>query len=180
MNKFSFLAIVLASSLLLNAAPTGNRRVTANNKQSPPAETVMTLGGQTFTIEYNAPSARGRKVEGGLVPYGSIWRLGADAATTLTSTADLMIGKLRVPKGIHTLYILASEGGWKLVVNKQTGQWGLTYAEAQDLGRVDMTLSKLSSPAETLKINLNAAGASNGTLDIEWGTTKASVPVKLP
>jgi hypothetical protein len=180
MTRLSFVAIALASTCLLKAAATGNRRVTANNKQSPPAETVMTLGGQTFTIEYNAPSARGRKVEGGLVPYGSIWRLGADAATTLTSTADLMIGTLRVPKGVHTLYILASEDGWKLVVNKQTGQWGLTYSEAQDLGRVDMKVSKLGAPVETLKINLNASGASNGTLEIEWGSTKASVPVKLP
>jgi len=65
-------------------------------------------------------------------------------------------------------------------VNKQTGQWGLTYSEAQDLGRVDMKVSKLSAPVETLMINLNASGASNGTLDIEWGNTKASVPVKLP
>ena len=143
MTRLTFVAIALASTCVLNAAAAGNRRVTANNKQSSPAETVMTLGSQTFTIEYNVPSARGRKVEGGLVPYGSIWRLGADAATTLTSTADLMIGNLHVPKGVHTLYILASEDGWKLVVNKQTGQWGLTYSEAQDLGRVDMKVSKV-------------------------------------
>jgi hypothetical protein len=93
---------------------------------------------------------------------------------------DLMIGNLRVPKGVHTLYILASESGWKLIVNKQTGQWGLTYSDAQDLGRVDMTLSKLSAPAETMKINLNGSGPSSATLDVEWGNTKASVPVKVP
>ena len=69
-----------------------------------------------------------------------------------------MIGNLHVPKGVHTLYILASEDGWKLVVNKQTGQWGLTYSEAQDLGRVDMKVSKLGAPVEILKINLNASG----------------------
>ena len=179
MTRLSFLAVTLASATLLCGA-TGNRRVTANNKLSPPAETSVTLGGQTVTIEYNPPSARGRKVEGGLVPYGSVWRLGADSATTLTSGVDLMIGNLRVPKGVHTLYVLASESGWKLIVNKQTGQWGLTYSDAQDLGRVDMTLSKLSAPAETMKISLNGSGPSSATLDVEWGNTQASVPVKVP
>lgn len=165
------LALVLAA---IASAQTGNRKKTDNPK-SPSAETSITLSGKKVTIEYNAPSARGRQVEGGLVPYGKVWRLGADSATTLTSDADLMIGNLRVPKGAHTLYLLASEGGWKLIVNKQTGQWGTVYNEAQDLGRVDMKATKLSQPAETLKITLEPAGM----LVVEWGTTRASVPVKL-
>src|SRR4051794_23789016 len=169
-----FAAIICAMGLV---AATGNRKVT-DNKQSPSAETSITLGGQPVTIEYNAPSSRGRKVEGGLVPYGSIWRLGADSATTLTSGTDLMIGNLRVPKGVHTLYILASENGWKLVVNKQTGQWGLTYNEGQDLGRVDMQVSKTSSPVEKMQINLKSSGGSSGTLEIEWGNTRTTVPIK--
>src|SRR5262245_10757841 len=98
---------------------TGNRQVT-DNKLSPTAETSITLQGKAITIEYNAPSARGRKVEGGLIPYDGVWRLGADSATTLTTEADITIGDLRVPKGVHTLYLFASESGWKLAVNKQT------------------------------------------------------------
>ena len=169
------IAILLTSLVILTAA-TGNRRVT-QNKQSPPADTTMTLGGQNVTIEYNAPSARGRKVEGGLVPYGQVWRLGADSATTLTTDANLKIGDLSVPKGVYTLYIAASEGGWKLVVNKQKGQWGTEYNEPQDLGRVAMKLTKLSAPVETLKITLKSSG-SQGMLEIEWGTTQASVAIK--
>lgn len=163
---------LLLSVFAILAAETGNRRVT-QNAMSPPADTSMKVGGQDVTIEYNAPSARGRKVEGGLIPYGDVWRLGADSATTLTTNTNIKIGDLAVPKGVHTLYIAAAESGWKLVVNKQKGQWGTEYSQPQDLGRVPMKLTKLSQPVEKLKITL-----ANGMLDIEWGSTKASVPVK--
>lgn len=165
------IALLLCAFAIL-IADTGNRRKT-ENKMSPPAETSMKVGGQDVTIEYNAPSARARKVEGGLIPYGEVWRLGADSATTLTTNTNLKIGDLAVPKGVYTLYIAASEGGWKLAVNKQKGQWGTEYNEAQDLGRVPMKLTKLSAPVETLKITL-----ANGMLEIEWGSTKATVAVK--
>jgi len=117
-------------------------------------------------------------VEGGLVPYGKVWRLGADAATTLTTDADITIGDLHVPQGVYTLYVLASKDGWKLIVNKQTGQWGTEYDQSQDLGRVSMKTANVS-PVETLKITLRSTGASAGALDITWGATQASVPVKL-
>src|SRR5690348_9202080 len=147
------IAVLLTAFAILTAA-TGKRQVTKNAK-SPSAETSMKVGGQDVTIEYNAPSARGRKVEGGLVPYGEVWRLGADAATTLVTNTNLKIGNLAVPAGVYTLYIAASEGGWNLVVNKQTGQWGTEYKQDQDLGRVPMKVTKLSSPVETLKITLS-------------------------
>ena len=169
MKSIAFFLIAMA---ILTAAETGNRKKT-DNKKSPPAETSMKVGGQDVTIEYNAPSARGRKVEGGLIPYGEVWRLGADSATTLTTNTDIKIGDLAVPKGVYTLYIAAAEGGWKLAVNKQKGQWGTEYSEPQDLGRVPMKLSKLSAPVETLKITL-----AGGMLSIEWGSTKATVAIK--
>src|SRR5689334_7739711 len=144
---------LLLSAFAILAAQTGNRQVT-QNKMSPPAETKMKVGGQDVIIEYNAPSARGRKVEGGLIPYGEVWRLGADSATTLTTNTNLKIGDLAVPKGVYTLYIAAAEGGWKLVVNKQKGQWGTEYNQSQDLGRVPLKLTHLSQPVEMLKITL--------------------------
>ncbi len=180
MRNLSIVVFGMAAALTMSGA-TGNRKAT-DNKLSPSADTKAMLGGKAVTIEYNAPSARNRKVEGGLIPYGSVWRLGADSATTLTTDIDLTIGTLKVPKGVYTLYILASEGGWKLIVNKQTGQWGTEYSESQDLGRVDLKLSKLSQPAETLKITLKGGGApaptSTGSLEITWGGTQASVALK--
>jgi hypothetical protein len=171
-------AVALAAAAILTAA-TGNRQVTQNAK-SPSAETEIALGGKKIIIEYNAPSARDRKVEGGLIPYDEIYRMGADAATTMTTEADITIGTLHVPAGVHTLYLQANETGpWQLVVNNQTKQWGTVYNQGQDLGRTAMTLHKLSSPVETFKITLTAKGSSAGELSVEWGHTSATVPIKL-
>ena len=169
----SCIALGVAAVMMLSAE-TGNRKVTSN-AQSPSADTSVTLGGHVITIEYNAPSARGRKVEGGLIPNGSVWRLGADSATTLTSDVDLMIGDLKVPKGAHTLYLLGSESGWKLVVNKQVGQWGTVYDASKDLGRTDMKVTKAAAAAETLKITLKAPGV----LEVAWGNSVGTIPVKV-
>jgi hypothetical protein len=172
----TLLSLALVAGML--TAATGHRKVT-QNKLSPPADTSMKLDGQSITIEYNAPSARNRKVEGGLIPNDQVWRLGADSATTLTTDVNITIGDLRVPKGVYTLYLLAKDSDWKLIVNKQTGQWGTEYNESQDLGRTAMKVTRLSTPVETLKITLKPAGGSQGTLEIEWGNSHGSVPVKL-
>src|SRR4051794_30089328 len=94
---------------------------------SPPAKAEATLSGKKITIDYSAPSKRDRVIMGGLVPYGQVWRTGANAATTLTTEADLMIGSLHVPKGTYTLYSIPGEKEWTLIVNKQNGQWGTEY-----------------------------------------------------
>jgi Protein of unknown function (DUF2911) len=171
------LTALLVASLLVLTAATGKRQVTQNAK-SPSAETSTKIGGKSITIEYNAPSARGRKVEGGLIPFTSVWRLGADAATTLVTEVDLKIGDVSVPKGVYTLYIAAGQTGWLLVINKQTGQWGTEYSEAQDLGRAKLKTTRLPNAVETLRIGLNATGGTNGELDITWGNTQATVPIK--
>ena len=177
MKILTFAATALAAAAILTAA-TGNRQVT-NNPKSPSAETSIDLGGKKVIIEYNAPSARGRKVEGELIPYNEIYRMGADAATTLTTDTDLEIGALRVPMGVYTLYLQARESGdWQLAVNKQTKQWGTVYNQDQDLGRTPMKLTKLATPVERFKITLTTKSAGIGELSVEWGHTKATVPVK--
>ena len=162
----------------IGLAATGNRH-TQPNSQSPAADTSVTLGGHAITIEYNAPSARGRKVEGGLIPYDSWYRLGADAATTLTTDADVMIGDLRVPKGVHTLFLYATANGpWKLIVNKQTGQWGTVYDEKQDFTRIDMQTASLPEMVEQFTISFTKAGDDAAMLNLDWEKTRASVEVK--
>ena len=172
MRTIKFTAAAAIAAVAMYAA-TGNRQVTSNAK-SPSAETSMMVNGKNVTIEYNAPSAHDRKVEGGLIPYDGIYRFGADAATTLTTDTDLMIGDLHVPKGVYTLYLQANEKGpWLLAVNRQTKQWGTVYNKDQDLGRTMMKVTKLDSKVD--KFNLTLA---NGMLTMEWGNTKATVPVK--
>lgn len=115
---------------------------------------------------------------GGLVPYGSVWRAGANEATSLVTEADLNIGGVKVPAGSYTLYALPGEGSWKLIINKQTGQFGTEYDESQDLARVDMTKTALTAPVEQFTISLKPSGADSADLVMEWETTSVSVPVK--
>lgn len=171
MNMFKGMGAAALTALFVVA-------VTAqDSKPSPDATADVALGGKTIKITYNQPSMRGRKVMGGLVPYGKVWRTGANAATTLTTPVDLKIGGTAVPAGKYTLYTLPGENSWKLIINKQTGQWGTEYEEGQDLARVDMKVSQTSSPTEQFLISWNKESESAATLSMAWENTRASVPV---
>jgi hypothetical protein len=134
MRKISILSL---SALLLTGIAVAEE---AKKPLSPPAKAEATINGKKVTIDYSAPSKRGRVIMGELVPYGSVWRTGANAATTLWTEGDLMIGTVHVPAGTYTLYTIPGEKEWTLIVNKQTGQWGTKYDEAQDLGRTKMAV----------------------------------------
>jgi hypothetical protein len=146
---------------------------------SPPAQTTATIGGKKLTIAYSAPSMRGRKIFGGLVPYGAVWRAGADNATTFSTEADLDIGGLKTPKGIYTIYVLPSPNEWQLIINRQTGQWGTEYHKQRDLGRVKMNLRSTPAPVERFKIELLSTGGKQGLLKMTWERTEASVPIAV-
>ncbi len=138
--------LVLPVAVFLLAAVAAAQQTDKSKRPSPPGTAEVTLKGKKITIEYSRPFMKGRKIMGEVVPYGKVWRTGANEATALTTEADLSIGGANVPAGKYTLYTLPSEGTWKLIINKQTGQWGTVYKEDQDLARVDMEKSKLSEP----------------------------------
>lgn len=145
---------------------------------SPPAQASVSFGSKTVTIDYGAPSMRGRKIFGGLVPYDHWWRTGANSATTLKTDINLKIGNLGVPAGTYTLYTIPEQSGWTLIVNKQTGQWGTKYDETQDLGRVKMTEGVIpSSPVETFKIQFEHTKDFTTELHLLWETTNVYVGV---
>ena len=150
----------------------------AQGRKSPHETVKATIDGATVTIDYGRPSMRGRKIFGELVPHGQVWRTGADEATTLTTDKALQIGGLAVPAGKYTLYTLPGEKEWKLIVNKQTGQWGTVYDEKQDLGRATLTKSASSSPVEQFTISIEK-GASGGTLKLAWETTELTAPITV-
>jgi hypothetical protein len=129
-------------------------------------------------VDYGQPMLRGRTLhQGGLVPMDTVWRTGANSATSLVTDVDLMIGSAHVPKGEYTLYTLPTAGGWTLIINKQTKQWGTEYNQAQDLVRVPLRLTQSQSPVEAFTIWLiPAAGnaAAKGELRMAWGTTVLS------
>jgi hypothetical protein len=123
----------------------------------------------------------GRKIMGGLVPYGQVWRTGADEATTLETDATLDINGLKVPAGKYALFTVPTPNSWTLIVDKTAKQWGaFSYkGGATDLGRTEMRVSKSGPPVEQFTITLTPAGGNAATLKMEWEQTAASVPVKL-
>lgn len=151
---------------------------TTPGKGGSPHETVeYSVDGATITLTYGRPYLKGRALNT-LTPHDKVWRTGADEATTLETDKDLTIGSLAVPAGTYTLYTLPAAGGWKLIVNKQTGQWGTVYQEGMDLGRVDMTAGKLDKPAEQLTLAI-VPGNGGHTLQIHWGDMRQSVPLAV-
>ena len=107
---------------------------------SPRKTTSVTIDGKKITVGYGAPSMRGRKVMGRLVPYGEVWCAGATTPTSLDTEADLDIGGLKVPKGSYTLWALPNSDEWRFIVNK-VRQWHTEYHEDPDLGRVKMSVN---------------------------------------
>jgi hypothetical protein len=146
---------------------------------SPRAETSVTIAGKVIRVNYSAPSMRGRKIFGGLEPYGRVWRAGANDATAMHTDATLDIGGLSVPKGDYTLFVYLDPKQWQLVVSKATGEWGLDYDQARDLGRVKMDMSKPPKPIEIYKMTLSSLGVNKGKLQIEWENTVAEVPITV-
>ncbi|MBS1808265.1 MAG: DUF2911 domain-containing protein [Acidobacteria bacterium] len=144
---------------------------------SPSGSAEVSLNGKKISVEYSRPSMRGRKIFGELVPYDQIWRTGANKATHFTTEADLTVGNVAVPKGTYTLYTIPGQKGWKLIINKQTGQWGTPYKseyEKDELGRIDMQVEALPSPVEQFTIALDQTG-DGGVLKLEWEQTRSSV-----
>ncbi len=140
---------------------------------SPPAEAAASFGGKAVTIKYASPSVKGRKIFGGLVTFGEVWRAGANSATALHTETDLQIGTLSVPKGDYTIYVIPTATEWTLILNKQTGQWGTEYSQSNDLGRAKMTVKATPALVESFKISLSASA-----LTMEWENTVATIPVK--
>ena len=148
-------------------------------KPSPAASASCDLGGgKTVKTAYSSPRMKGRKIYGGLVPYGEVWRTGANEATTFVAGADITVGGTKVPAGNYTIFTVPTADKWTLIINKKTGEWGIPYKyESDELARVDMKVSKLPSPVENFTISFEQS-SSGCTMHIDWETTRASVDVK--
>jgi hypothetical protein len=170
-------AIAAASIVALSLAGTTRAE---DKRASPHAEVNATLAGKKITVSYGRPYVKGRAIFGGLVPWGAVWRTGADEATTFTTDADVMVGGLKVPKGEYSLFTIPTEKQWTLVINKTAKQWGaFKYDAAQDLGRVPMTVTTTTKPVEQFTIEMVPAGKQL-TLKLSWDKTVASVSIAQP
>lgn len=179
-SRACFAALLASASFVYAQAPKAPPK-------SPAATESWTAGGKTVSITYSAPNVNGR--EGKLFTKDGkistdrtypVWRAGANSATKFHTDADLDIGGLAVPAGDYTLFVdIENPAQWNFVLNKQTGQWGLTYDKAQDLGRAKMKMAKPAAMVEALKYSLKETGAKKATLTLEWENVSASVPVTV-
>lgn len=183
------LCAALSAALLAAACAPANAQMGATNSGpapgeapyvSEPATASVTVAGGTIDIHYNTPHMHGRKIMGGLVPYGKVWRTGANPATTLITSVPLKFGNLLVPAGTHTIYSLPSPDTWQLIINNQTGQWGLTYNQNMDLGRIPMKAKPMTAPQDVMSLSFENTTANSTELHIRWETTDRYVTITKP
>jgi hypothetical protein len=137
-----------------------------------------TIGGADVAVRYSRPLKRGRAIFGALLPWGQVWRTGANDATAFTTSRDLVIGGVTVPAGSYTLYSIPSPTQWLLIINRQTGQFGTEYHPEQDLARIPMTRETVAEPVEQFTISLEPGDGGAGRLALTWDDTRVWVPVQ--
>ena len=142
-------------------------------------------GPSRITIDYGQPHVRGREIFGGLVPYGEVWRLGANWATRLTLDFDVRFGDLDVPRGEYTLFLLPRTDRGELIVSRQTRQWGTDYDPSHDFGRTPLGRRTLAETVRSLAITLEPdvpaerGAVPSGTLRVTWGEAEYSAPWRM-
>jgi hypothetical protein len=178
MRKMIACCAMFTLGLAASALPAHARQEGKSKRPSPPASAECKLSdGKTIHTDYSSPRMKGRKIfaADGLVPFGQVWRAGANEATTFVTTADLTAQGKDIPAGSYTLFTLPTATEWTLIVSKKTGEWGIPYpGEPYDFTRIPMRVSKLMSPLEDFTIRYEHS-ADACTLNLEWDTTRASV-----
>lgn len=150
-----------------------------SNRPSPPATASGKVKGATITINYSSPAVKGRTIFGGLVPYGEVWRAGANEATVFETDKDIKVEGKTLPAGKYSIYAIPGEKEWTIIFNKQTGQWGVKRGgvtsrdEAQDALTVQVKPKKSSAFAERLAYEVTSSGFA-----LRWENTEVPVSIK--
>ncbi len=164
--RWQMMAVAVVSALALSSSD-----ASAQSLRRSPRETIeATIAGATFSLTYSRPYAQGRKIIGGLVPYGEIWRTGADEATSFQTSHNLEIQGVIIPAGAYTLFTIPGATEWTLIINTQTGQWGTVYEDGQDMARLLM-IPELTAPVEQFTIAMVEIDETSGALTFAWETT---------
>ncbi len=181
LTRFRLPALV-AATVLASALPA----LAQQKRVSPIDVTGQVIDGSRVTIFYSRPYTKDpktgapRKIWGGLVPYGKVWRTGANEATLLVTQQPLDIAGVTVPAGAVTLFTLpAEDGSAKLIINKQIGQWGIPYGkkdEEAELARVDLKKDTLAEPVDQFTMAVDKNPAGGGIIRMMWENTQYSVP----
>jgi len=172
MMKKSAVVILFALTLCVVSSAQQDK----SKRPSPPAQAQCKFSdGKTIAVDYSSPRMKGRKIFGELVPYGQVWRTGANEATTFVTTAALTSEGRDIPAGNYTIFTLPEQNKWTLIVSKHTGEWGIPYKyESEEVARVPMSASQTSGPVENFTISFDQGG-STCSMKLSWEKTEASV-----
>jgi hypothetical protein len=172
LKKTTFAILLVVATCAISHAQQGESK-----RPSPAAQAQCKFsGGKTITVNYSSPRMRGRKVFGELVPYGKVWRAGANEATTfITDESLITVEGTNIPAGSYTIFTVPNPDEWTVIINKHTKEWGIPYKyESEELARVPMSVTRLSSPVEDFTISFDHTGGSC-TMRMSWENTQASV-----
>jgi Protein of unknown function (DUF2911) len=189
MRKLGLAAVLAVVAMLVTSSPAMAQAAKKKQRQriSPHETITATIDGNEMKLVYGRPyttkpgTSEARKIWGGLVPYGKVWRTGADEATLLTTAQPIEVGGYSLAAGTYSLFTVPQEdGSAKLIINKKTGQWGIPYNEdsekANELARVDLKKSTLDKPADQFTMAIEPESGSGGMLKMMWENVQYSVP----
>jgi hypothetical protein len=193
MSMLSAVPLALSAALTTGAAtpaPADPACITMNTKQLPlatrksPLDSLsFTVGGKAVKVCYGRPSLRGRKMLGGEpVPYGKLWRTGANEPTMIHTTGPITIAGIRVPAGSYSLYTVPGPTEWVVIVNRSITQWGeesnyTDAVKAQEVGRAKVKAEAAGPPVETFTIRADPPAADARALVLEWQATRVRIPL---
>ncbi len=160
-----------------------SRNVPLEGRKSPLDSLTLSIASKPVKICYGRPSARGRKMLGGSIPFGKLWRTGANEPTIFYAPVPLRVAGLTVPPGVYSLYTVPGPKEWEVIVNRSTAQWGqegqyTDEVKAQELGRAKVKSEALKTPVETFTIKAEPAG-DKAALLLDWEKTRVRIPVEV-
>ena len=176
--------IALLTLLILTLTVVISAQQDTSKRPSPPAHAQCKFAdGKTVKVDYSSPRVNDpkthqpRKIFGGVVPNGQVWRTGANEATTFVTDTNVTIGDKEIPSGSYTMFTIPNQDKWTLIISKKTGEWGIPYpGEGDDVARVDMSVSKTPAPVENFTISFHEMG--NGChMYLDWENTRATVEI---
>lgn len=171
MRLFPFMAFALFLCTSALQAQDGKKA----DRPSPPKQAMASVNGSDITIDYSSPAVKGREIWGDLVPYGKVWRTGANEATTFTTEKAVTIAGNKVPAGKYALFTIPGEDEWVVILNSVWDQWGAyNYDETEDLIRFTVKPEKMKETQERLEFSIS----DKGQVAMKWANAKISFTVK--
>jgi Protein of unknown function (DUF2911) len=145
---------------------------------NPPAVVKQRVAATDIEITYHRPSVKGRKIFGGLIPWGQVWRTGSDNATRLSFDTDVKLGGVAIAAGTYELFTIPGETEWTVIIHQDKSQWGAySYDAANDVARITAKPESLDSLVESFTIDVSDIGSDSASLNIIWERTR--VPIRI-